>query len=495
MVGGGGGVIVPAEIARLRKSGVMIFSPEGGQPMVLAGMINSVVSDCDFDLWQIQPADADSLVAGDRFATARAITGAESGNLPADLLPRIREEAAGRATKVLGVTGTGGSGKSSLTAELVRRFRVDQQDKLRIAVIAVDPTQRKGPGALLGDRIRANSLEGDRTFFRSPRVGRGKFPFAAGVFGFKRDNEDPARMFAGEGDPFRTNRPFKLLSEGRPATRLSTAFDSVTLYGRDPDERPDIYGKVGSPGVSVATLEDMRDRRQRKQPAHQRLRRGHHHPHRGLGTSGAGDPADHQPRLGPDDERERPTGLVHHRPAHRPRRGRHAGRVRPDPRTRRRPGATETGYQRGRVQDESMGYEHRKFDGTLPIIGVNTFLKPASDAPPQELELARATATEKQSQVSNGSTPTAAHMPRRSTRRSHDSRMSPLLERTCSPSSWTPPAYAPSSRSPRPSSRSAARTAATSDPGGCPQRPEAPPVAEASASQRKDWGCPTHDDM
>ncbi|HWJ08896.1 MAG TPA: methylmalonyl-CoA mutase family protein, partial [Nocardioides sp.] len=86
----------------------------------------------------------------------------------------------------------------------------------------------------------------------------GKFPYTAGVFPFKRADEDPARMFAGEGDPFRTNKRFKLLSEGQPATRLSTAFDSVTLYGRDPDERPDIYGKVGTSGVSVATLEDMK---------------------------------------------------------------------------------------------------------------------------------------------------------------------------------------------------------------------------------------------
>ena len=86
----------------------------------------------------------------------------------------------------------------------------------------------------------------------------GHFPFTAGVFPFKREGEDPARMFAGEGDPFRTNRRFKLLSEGQPATRLSTAFDSVTLYGRDPDQRPDIYGKVGTSGVSVATLDDMK---------------------------------------------------------------------------------------------------------------------------------------------------------------------------------------------------------------------------------------------
>ena len=86
----------------------------------------------------------------------------------------------------------------------------------------------------------------------------GYFPFTAGVFPFKREGEDPARMFAGEGDPFRTNRRFKLLAAHAPATRLSTAFDSVTLYGRDPDEPPDVYGKVGTSGVSIATLDDMK---------------------------------------------------------------------------------------------------------------------------------------------------------------------------------------------------------------------------------------------
>jgi methylmalonyl-CoA mutase len=550
VVGGGGGVIVADEIARLRESGVTIFSPEDGQRMGLAGMINSVVADCDVDLWQTKPVDADAVIAGDRFAIARAISGAETGQLPVDMHDRLRAAAAARTTPVLGITGTGGSGKSSLTDELVRRLRVDQQDKLRIAVIAVDPTRRKGGGALLGDRIRANSLDGDRVFFRSlatrgahelpehladvidvvkaagfdlvivetPGIGQGDaaivpfvdtslyvmtpefgaasqlekigmldfadvvainkferrgakdalrdvgrqlvrnreafgkqphempvfgtsaatfnddgvtalyqylrellgakglpvaegtlhhvdvrhssgirqvvpservrylaeitatvrgfhaeterlaeaaarvhqiaavremldstaldqpaaldqlleqarkdvphevadqiaawpavvesysgdeqvvvlrdkelrtkltreslsgnkiprvalprftdhgslvrfwrrenlpgyFPFTAGVFPFKREGEDPARMFAGEGDPFRTNRRFKLLSEGGDATRLSTAFDSVTLYGRDPDLRPDIYGKVGTSGVSVATLDDMK---------------------------------------------------------------------------------------------------------------------------------------------------------------------------------------------------------------------------------------------
>jgi methylmalonyl-CoA mutase len=86
----------------------------------------------------------------------------------------------------------------------------------------------------------------------------GEFPYTAGVFHFKRENEDPTRMFAGEGDPFRTNKRFHLLSRDMPAKRLSTAFDSVTLYGFDPDERPDIYGKVGNSGVSIATLDDMK---------------------------------------------------------------------------------------------------------------------------------------------------------------------------------------------------------------------------------------------
>lgn len=549
VVGGGGGVIVADEIARLREAGVTIFSPEDGQRLGLVGMINAVIEDCDTDLYAVRSADAAAVLSGDRAAVARAITGAETGKLSDDLRGELEKAAAGHHVPVVGITGTGGSGKSSLTDELVRRLRVDQQDKLRVAVIAIDPTKRKGGGALLGDRIRMNALDGDRVFFRSmatrggrevpeglddaitilkaaaydliiietPGIGQGDaaivpfadvsmyvmtpefgaqsqlekidmldfadlvainkferrgaldalrdvgrqmvrnkgafgkkpedmpvfgtsaatfnddgvtalyqelrtllsdrglelsegvlppvsvrhssvlrqivpaarvrylseitdtvrgyhqqtdayavqarrvqrfefvddelaaaghedhevdkllgaarkelpaaveeaiekwpsvvdsyagdeqvvrirdkelhtslvkeslsgnkirrvsvpkfedhgdlvsflrrenlpgfFPFTAGVFPFKRDNEDPARMFAGEGDPFRTNRRFKLLSEGQPATRLSTAFDSVTLYGRDPDPRPDIYGKVGTSGVSIATLEDMK---------------------------------------------------------------------------------------------------------------------------------------------------------------------------------------------------------------------------------------------
>ena len=86
----------------------------------------------------------------------------------------------------------------------------------------------------------------------------GEFPFAAGVFPFKREGEDPTRMFAGEGGPERTNKRFHYVSMGMPAVRLSTAFDSVTLYGEDPDRRPDIYGKIGNSGVSIACLDDAK---------------------------------------------------------------------------------------------------------------------------------------------------------------------------------------------------------------------------------------------
>ncbi len=86
----------------------------------------------------------------------------------------------------------------------------------------------------------------------------GSFPFTAGIYPFKRQGEDPARMFAGEGGPERTNKRFHYVSVGMPAKRLSTAFDSVTLYGRDPDVRPDIYGKVGNSGVSICSLDDAK---------------------------------------------------------------------------------------------------------------------------------------------------------------------------------------------------------------------------------------------
>ncbi|MFP5255896.1 MAG: fused isobutyryl-CoA mutase/GTPase IcmF [Acidimicrobiia bacterium] len=562
--GGGGGVIVPEEIAELHAYGVArIFSPEDGQRLGLARMVNTIVEACDVDPVVEPLTELDALLGGDQRALARAITELELGRLDPALVEQVRAAAAAATTPVLGITGTGGSGKSSLTDELIQRFRLDQEDKLRIAVLAVDPTRRRGGGALLGDRIRMNAVEPPQILFRSlatrgasqlpealddivaackaagydlvvvetPGIGQGdagivdhvdvpvyvmtpefgaasqlekidmldfaeavainkferrgaedalrdvrkqmarnreafdvdpealpvfgtiaarfnddgvtalyqhlravlvehglsagegtlapvehrtstkvasivppsrsrylaeiaeavrsyhadtdeqvravrtvqhlrtardvlsgraapgspedrpgdehggpaesgeepavdaldkaitaaeravahesraaldgwpatveaysgethpsgaalrreslsgsliprvalprfvdhgellrflrrenlpgRFPFTAGVFPFKREGEDPARMFAGEGDPFRTNRRFHLLAAGQPATRLSTAFDSVTLYGFDPDERPDIYGKVGNSGVSIATLDDM----------------------------------------------------------------------------------------------------------------------------------------------------------------------------------------------------------------------------------------------
>ena len=167
--GGGGGVIVPEEIALLRERGVRIFSPEDGARLGLPGMINELIRECDVDLAATAP-DAGAVLRGDRAALARAITVLEAGRAP-ELAATLHEAAAARTVPVLGITGTGGSGKSSLTDELLRRLRLDQGDRLRVAVLAIDPTRRRGGGALLGDRIRMNALEetvdGDRTSFRS----------------------------------------------------------------------------------------------------------------------------------------------------------------------------------------------------------------------------------------------------------------------------------------------------------------------------------------
>ncbi|MEJ1929239.1 methylmalonyl-CoA mutase family protein, partial [Nostoc sp. NIES-2111] len=116
---------------------------------------------------------------------------------------------------------------------------------------------------LSGTRIRKVALPkfndwGDILRWRLLENVPGKFPYAAGVFPLKREGEDPTRMFAGEGNAERTNRRFHYVSQGMPAKRLSTAFDSVTLYGEDPGERPDIYGKIGNSGVSISTVDDAK---------------------------------------------------------------------------------------------------------------------------------------------------------------------------------------------------------------------------------------------
>src|SRR5437762_5970357 len=161
LFGGGGGVIVPAEIKELQDYGVArIYSPEDGQRMGLQGMINDMLARCDFDPAQHAPKE---LKKGDLRALAQTITALESGvSKTKDSLHKEKTE-----VPVLGVTGTGGAGKSSLTDELVRRFRLDQGDAFRIAVLSVDPTRRKTGGALLGDRIRMNAINSPNIFMRS----------------------------------------------------------------------------------------------------------------------------------------------------------------------------------------------------------------------------------------------------------------------------------------------------------------------------------------
>jgi len=158
--GGGGGVIVPREIAELEACGVAkIFSPEDGRSMGLDGMIEHMIKAADFDPSSLDAAGPLGATADRWLAVARAITRTEAGaesELPA----------AGRAAPVLGITGTGGAGKSSVVDELVLRFLADFPE-LTIAILSVDPTKRKTGGALLGDRIRLNSLGSDRVFMRS----------------------------------------------------------------------------------------------------------------------------------------------------------------------------------------------------------------------------------------------------------------------------------------------------------------------------------------
>ncbi|HEX7954516.1 MAG TPA: cobalamin-dependent protein, partial [Burkholderiales bacterium] len=167
--GGGGGVIVPAEIEELHQYGVArIYSPEDGARMGLQGMIADMIRTADRDLAAELPGNLDELFRGNARALARVITGLENETLPEALKKKLAAQATRNdAVPVLGITGTGGSGKSSLTDELIRRFRIDQGDALKIAVIAVDPSRRKTGGALLGDRIRMNSINHPNIYMRS----------------------------------------------------------------------------------------------------------------------------------------------------------------------------------------------------------------------------------------------------------------------------------------------------------------------------------------
>jgi methylmalonyl-CoA mutase len=161
--GGGGGVIVPAEIKGLMDYGVTrLYAPEDGAMMGLQGMINDVIQGCDYDLTPLAPKATDALASlrsGNRRQLAQVITAIENGSYSDAIKQSIRDAAAEVKTPTLGITGTGGAGKSSLTDELVLRMRLDQNDALRIAIVSIDPSRKRTGGALLGDRIRMNAIE------------------------------------------------------------------------------------------------------------------------------------------------------------------------------------------------------------------------------------------------------------------------------------------------------------------------------------------------
>ncbi len=166
--GGGGGTILPSEAEELHAYGIdRIYSPDDGRSLGLQGMINDLLEKCDYPSQAALDEDVAKLKTRDAGAIGRLITTAENHpELSPELRRRIAGATNGKKVPVLGITGTGGSGKSSLVDELVRRYLVEQPDKT-IAVVSVDPTKRKSGGALLGDRIRMNAIASDRVYMRS----------------------------------------------------------------------------------------------------------------------------------------------------------------------------------------------------------------------------------------------------------------------------------------------------------------------------------------
>lgn len=166
--GGGGGVILPEEIKDLMDYGIArIYSPDDGREMGLQGMINDLVQQCDFPVGAQLNGQVNNLESKNPSSIARLISAAENfPEVAKETLDIIHEQNKTKSIPVLGITGTGGSGKSSLVDELVRRFLYDFEEKT-IAVVSVDPSKRKTGGALLGDRIRMNSINNDRVYMRS----------------------------------------------------------------------------------------------------------------------------------------------------------------------------------------------------------------------------------------------------------------------------------------------------------------------------------------
>ncbi|OYU84306.1 MAG: methylmalonyl-CoA mutase [Flavobacterium sp. BFFFF2] len=166
--GGGGGVILPSEIEELHAYGITrIYSPDDGRALGLQGMINDLVQKSDFPVGDVLTDELDRLASKDAMAISRLISAAE--NFPErsrDMLAHIHQMNEGTSIPVLGITGTGGAGKSSLVDELVRRFLIDFPEKT-LGIISVDPSKRKTGGALLGDRIRMNAINSPRVYMRS----------------------------------------------------------------------------------------------------------------------------------------------------------------------------------------------------------------------------------------------------------------------------------------------------------------------------------------
>ncbi|WP_353483796.1 methylmalonyl-CoA mutase family protein [Haliscomenobacter sp.] len=166
--GGGGGTILPHEVAELQAYGIeRIYSPDDGRQMGLQGMINDLLEKCDFPVGQHLNGELKTFQLREARSIGRMISAIE--NYPEanrDWLAQIRQEVAHKVIPVLGITGTGGAGKSSLVDELLRRFLLDFSDK-NIAIVSVDPSKRKTGGALLGDRIRMNAASNPRVYMRS----------------------------------------------------------------------------------------------------------------------------------------------------------------------------------------------------------------------------------------------------------------------------------------------------------------------------------------
>lgn len=182
--GGGGGTILPSEIGELHDYGITrLYAPDDGRHMGLQGMINDLMEKCDFPIGQTLNSEEKGLDKSNIHNIARIITAIENyGEEHSTVLADIQKAVATKKTPVLGITGTGGAGKSSLVDELVRRFLLDFPNK-HLAIVSVDPSKRKTGGALLGDRIRMNAINNGRVYMRSLATRRSNLALSKHVQG------------------------------------------------------------------------------------------------------------------------------------------------------------------------------------------------------------------------------------------------------------------------------------------------------------------------